>query len=144
MRGPAVADRQWFALVPERGGSLHRSDALTPFTVADLAKLQRLDIEAVYDLRMESERTAHPDGCRPGAAYTVADDDQEGVLHHCTAGKDRTGWSSAALLTASRTTPWSPTQAIPGPLESVRQIVNSEGKPYGNCFRIRSARRRNS
>ncbi|MFE1548748.1 tyrosine-protein phosphatase [Streptomyces sp. NPDC058718] len=38
-------------------------------------------------------------------AYTavldgIADDDRRGVLFHCTAGKDRTGWSSAALLTA--------------------------------------------
>ncbi|MFJ5642885.1 tyrosine-protein phosphatase [Streptomyces sp. NPDC093223] len=30
----------------------------------------------------------------------VADRHGHGVLYHCTAGKDRTGWSSAALLTA--------------------------------------------
>ncbi|MFC3740071.1 tyrosine-protein phosphatase [Paractinoplanes deccanensis] len=31
---------------------------------------------------------------------TVADPRAAGVLYHCTAGKDRTGWASAALLTA--------------------------------------------
>ncbi|MER5936944.1 tyrosine-protein phosphatase [Streptomyces sp. NPDC001928] len=181
VRGLAAADRQWFDLVPERGGSLHladrlikldgavnfrdaggyrtkdghwvkmgevyRSDALNHLTAADLAKLERLGIDAVYDLRMESERTADPDRVPAGATYTVADvmgdsdaitmphseaeavrmmtdiekvmvsadsartaystvyagiadDDRAGVLYHCTAGKDRTGWSSAALLTA--------------------------------------------
>ncbi|RCG22702.1 protein-tyrosine-phosphatase [Streptomyces reniochalinae] len=30
----------------------------------------------------------------------AADPDGEAVLYHCTAGKDRTGWASAALLTA--------------------------------------------
>ncbi|MGW6418815.1 tyrosine-protein phosphatase [Streptomyces sp. NPDC055055] len=39
------------------------------------------------------------------AAYTtvldgIGDDGRRGVLFHCTAGKDRTGWSNAALLTA--------------------------------------------
>ncbi|MFE6482607.1 tyrosine-protein phosphatase [Streptomyces sp. NPDC057757] len=180
VRGLAAADRQWFDLVPERGGSLHladrlikldgtvnfrdaggyrtqdghwvkmgeiyRSDALDKLTAADLRKLGRLGIHAVYDLRMESERTAAPDRVPSGATYTVADvlagsptftamptteaeavkmmvdgekymvsgdsaraaytavytgvADKDGVLYHCTAGKDRTGWSSAALLTA--------------------------------------------
>ncbi|MFF0288481.1 tyrosine-protein phosphatase [Streptomyces sp. NPDC005262] len=30
----------------------------------------------------------------------VADDDARAVVFHCTAGKDRTGWANAALLTA--------------------------------------------
>ncbi|MGW5634416.1 tyrosine-protein phosphatase [Streptomyces sp. NPDC003832] len=182
VRGLPAADRQWFDLVPERGGSLHladrlieldgtvnfrdaggyrtkdghwvrmgevyRSDALNHLTDADLAKLARLGISTVFDLRMESERAAAPDRVPAGATYTVADvvgdsgaftslpttgaeaaammvegekamvsgdsaraaystvyagvadDDERGVLYHCTAGKDRTGWSSAALLTA--------------------------------------------
>ena len=182
VRGLPAADRQWFDLVPERGGSLHladrlirldgavnfrdaggyrtkdgqwvkmgevyRSDALNHLTDADVAKLERLGIRAVYDLRMQAERTADPDRVPSGATYTVADvigdsgafttmpkseaeavqmmvegekvfvsgnsaraaysavyagvadESQHGVLYHCTAGKDRTGWSSAALLTA--------------------------------------------
>ncbi|WP_299536849.1 tyrosine-protein phosphatase [uncultured Streptomyces sp.] len=182
VRGLKAADRQWFDLVPERGGSLHladrlikldgtvnvrdaggyrtsdghwvrmgavyRSDALDKLTTADLAKLKRLGIRSVYDLRMESERTSAPDRVPAGATYHVADvmgasspastlptseaaavammvegekymvsgataqaafssvyagvadDDRRGVLYHCTAGKDRTGWSTAALLTA--------------------------------------------
>ncbi|MFJ6832541.1 tyrosine-protein phosphatase [Streptomyces sp. NPDC091209] len=180
VRGLPAADRQWFDLVPERGGSLrladrlikldgavnfrdaggyrttdghwvkmgeiYRSDALNKLGDADLAKLKRLGIHAVYDLRMESERASGPDRVPAGASYTVADvlagsptftslpateadavkmmvDGEkfmvsgdtaraayttvyagvaagDGVLYHCTAGKDRTGWSSAALLTA--------------------------------------------
>ncbi|MGW0912182.1 tyrosine-protein phosphatase [Streptomyces sp. NPDC002784] len=182
VRGLAAADRQWFDLVPERGGSLHladrlikldgtvnfrdaggyrtkdghwvkmgeiyRSDALNHLTDGDLAKLARLGVRAVFDLRMQSERAADPDRVPTGATYTVADvigdsgafttmptteaeavrmmvegekvmvsgdsaraaysavyagvadQDRHGVLYHCTAGKDRTGWSSAALLTA--------------------------------------------
>ncbi|MFE2300086.1 tyrosine-protein phosphatase [Streptomyces sp. NPDC059445] len=180
VRGLPAADRQWFDLVPQHGGSLHladrlvkldgavnfrdaggyrtgdghwvkmgeiyRSDALNKLSDADLAKLGRLGIHAVYDLRMESERSSAPDRVPSGASYTVADvlagsstltamptteaeavkmmvdgekfmvsgdsaraayttvyagaADGDGVLYHCTAGKDRTGWSSAALLTA--------------------------------------------
>ncbi|MFE6361167.1 tyrosine-protein phosphatase [Streptomyces sp. NPDC057806] len=182
VRGLAAADRQWFDLVPERGGPLHladrlikldgavnfrdaggyrtrdghwvkmgevyRSDALGHLTDGDLAKLERLGIRTVFDLRMPSERAADPDRLPAGATYTVADvigdsgafttmptteaeavrmmvegekvmvsgasaraaysavhagvadRDRHGVLYHCTAGKDRTGWSSAALLTA--------------------------------------------
>ncbi|MER8046140.1 tyrosine-protein phosphatase [Streptomyces sp. NPDC094032] len=177
--GLPSADRRWFDLVPERGGSLHladrlirlqgtvnfrdaggyrtrdghwvkmgevyRSDALDKATPADLAKLERLGIRTVFDLRMESERSAAPDRVPAGARYAVADvlagtgtfatlpkspaeaenmmvtgnrfmvsgDTAKaaygtvfdtlgdgGVLFHCTAGKDRTGWADAALLTA--------------------------------------------
>lgn len=182
VRGLPAADRQWFDLVPERGGSLHladrlvqlegsvnfrdaggyrttdghwvkmgeiyRSDALDKLTDADLAKLKRLSVRTVYDLRMESERAAGPDRVPAGATHVVADvlagspaftampttpeegvammvegekfmvggdtakaayrsvfggitdDSSRAVVFHCTAGKDRTGWANAALLTA--------------------------------------------
>ncbi|MEU4652625.1 tyrosine-protein phosphatase [Streptomyces sp. NPDC023723] len=181
VKGLRAADRQWFDLVPERGGKLHladrliqldgavnfrdaggyrtadgqwvkmgvvyRSDAWDKLTDADLAKLRRLGIDTDYDLRMASERTAAPDRLPGGVRYVVADvlggsspltampttaedaaqmmidgeksmvsgdtaktaystvlggiaADAEGSVYHCTAGKDRTGWASAALLTA--------------------------------------------
>ncbi|MFE1903306.1 tyrosine-protein phosphatase [Streptomyces gardneri] len=141
--GYRTRDGQWV-----RMGEVYRSDSLEKLTDADLAKLRRLGVRTVFDLRMESERTAAPDRVPAGAthvvadvlagtgtftsmpkspaeaeammvegnrfmvsgdtartAYTavyggIADDDRRGVLFHCTAGKDRTGWSSAALLTA--------------------------------------------
>jgi len=182
VRGLPAADRQWFDLVPERGGSLHladrlialegsvnfrdaggyrttdghwvkmgeiyRSDALDKLTTGDLAKLRRLSIRTVYDLRTESERSAAPDRVPAGGTHVVADvlagspaftampttpeegvammvegekfmvsgdtakaayrtvfsgitdDSAHAVVFHCTAGKDRTGWAGAALLTA--------------------------------------------
>ncbi|MFJ4621102.1 tyrosine-protein phosphatase [Streptomyces sp. NPDC088812] len=182
VRGLPAADRQWFDLVPDRGGRLrladrlieldgavnfrdaggyrtadghwvkmgvvYRSDALNNLTDADLAKLRRLGLSVDYDLRMTSERTAAPDRLPTGVRYVVADvsgdsagggytlpttaegaaqmmiagekamvssetakaaystvfggitDDADGSLYHCTAGKDRTGWASATLLTA--------------------------------------------
>ncbi|WP_267880917.1 tyrosine-protein phosphatase [Streptomyces sp. NRRL S-244] len=129
-------------------GEVYRSDALDKLTAADLAKLQRLRVKTVFDLRMESERTTDPDKVPAGATYTVADvfagsgsfqvlpkspdeavkamvdaekamvggeggkkaysqvfeglerDRDRAVLFHCTAGKDRTGWANATLLTA--------------------------------------------
>ncbi|MFE2145576.1 tyrosine-protein phosphatase [Streptomyces sp. NPDC059456] len=129
-------------------GEVYRSDALSKLTAADLAKLQRLRVKTVFDLRMEGERTTDPDKVPSGATYTVADvfagsgsfqampkspdeavramvdaekamvagdggkkayarvfeglerDRDRAVLFHCTAGKDRTGWANAALLTA--------------------------------------------
>ncbi|MFD7130926.1 tyrosine-protein phosphatase [Streptomyces sp. NPDC059894] len=182
VRGLPAADRQWFDLVPDRGGRLrladrlieldgavnfrdaggyrtvdghwvkmgvvYRSDALNNLTDADLAKLRRLGLSVDYDLRMTSERTAAPDRLPSGVRYVVANvsgdsagggytmpttaegatqmmiagekamvsgetakaaystvfggltDDADGSLYHCTAGKDRTGWASATLLTA--------------------------------------------
>lgn len=178
---PATLDRQWFDLVPDRGGKLHladrlvkldgtdnfrdaggyrtadghwvkmgvvyRSNALNNLTDADIAKLKRLGISVDYDLRMTSERTAGPDRLPRGVRYVVANvtgdststtdlpttvegaeqlmtdgeksmvssatakdaystvfngilADADGSLYHCTAGKDRTGWASAVLLTA--------------------------------------------
>ncbi|WP_329622862.1 tyrosine-protein phosphatase [Streptomyces sp. NBC_01255] len=141
--GYRTRDGQWVKM-----GEVYRSDSLEKLTDADLAKLRRLGVRTVFDLRMESERTAAPDRVPAGAthvvadvlagsgtftsmpkspaeaeammvegnrfmvsggtartAYTavydgIADDDRRGVLFHCTAGKDRTGWSNAALLTA--------------------------------------------
>ncbi|MEW2174838.1 tyrosine-protein phosphatase [Streptomyces sp. NPDC005406] len=182
VRGLPAADRQWFDLVPEHGGSLrladrlialqgavnfrdaggyrtsdghwvkmgevYRSDSLDGLTTADLAKLRRLSVRTVFDLRMESERAAAPDRVPTGAQHVVADvlagsptfttmpttpdegvammvegekfmvsgdtakrayrtvfggitdDRSRAVVFHCTAGKDRTGWANAALLTA--------------------------------------------
>ncbi|MGW1777213.1 tyrosine-protein phosphatase [Streptomyces sp. NPDC002104] len=129
-------------------GEIYRSDALNKLTDNDLAKLQRLRVKTVFDLRMESERTKDADRVPAGANYVVADvfagsgsfqamprtpeeavtamvdaekamvsgdggkkaytqvfegierDRNRSVLFHCTAGKDRTGWANASLLTA--------------------------------------------
>ncbi|GGY69527.1 tyrosine-protein phosphatase [Streptomyces omiyaensis] len=139
--GYRTRDGQWV-----RMGEVYRSDALDRLTDADLAKLRRLGVRTVLDLRMESERAAAPDRVPAGATHVVADvlagsgtftampespaeaeammvegnrfmvggatakaayatvldeiADGDGVLFHCTAGKDRTGWAEAALLTA--------------------------------------------
>ncbi|MEV6245736.1 tyrosine-protein phosphatase [Streptomyces sp. NPDC051742] len=141
--GYRTRDGRWVKM-----GEVYRSDSLEKLTDADLAKLRRLGVRTVFDLRMESERSTAPDRVPAGASYVVADvlagsgtftampktpaeaeammvegnrfmvsgstartaytavldgiadDDRRGVLFHCTAGKDRTGWSSAALLTA--------------------------------------------
>ena len=182
VKGLPAADRQWFTLVPEHGGSLrvadrlirlegtsnfrdaggyrtgdgrwvrmgvvYRSDSLDKLTDADLAKLKRLGLSADYDFRTTSERAAAPDRLPQGVTYVVAnvvgddsplfsmpetaeeaarlmidgeksmvsgasakaayasvfadlsDGDADGLVYHCTAGKDRTGWASATLLTA--------------------------------------------
>ncbi|CAM5477403.1 hypothetical protein SAVIM338S_03226 [Streptomyces avidinii] len=127
-------------------GEVYRSDALDKLTAKDLAKLQRLRVKTVFDLRMESERAKDADKVPAGARYVVADvfagspafqalpaspeaavkamvdaeksmvsgeggkkaytrvfegvDGHGAVLFHCTAGKDRTGWANASLLTA--------------------------------------------
>lgn len=129
-------------------GEVYRSDALAKLTEADLAKLGRLRVKSVFDLRTESERAKDADKVPAGATYTVADvfagsgsfqtmpkspdeavramvdaektmvggeggrkaygqvfeglerDRDRAVLFHCTAGKDRTGWANATLLTA--------------------------------------------
>lgn len=141
--GYRTATGQWVKM-----GEVYRSDALNKLTPADLAKLRRLHIRTVFDLRMEDERTKDADKVPAGAAYVVADvfagsgsfqtmprtpeeavramvdaeramvsgaggkkayaqvldgierDRARSVLFHCTAGKDRTGWANAALLTA--------------------------------------------
>ncbi|MFG2293891.1 tyrosine-protein phosphatase [Streptomyces sp. NPDC048603] len=141
--GYRTTSGQWVKM-----GEVYRSDALNKLTADDLAKLQRLRVKTVFDLRMADERAKDPDKVPAGAEYVVADvfagsgsfqtmprtpdeavkamvdaekamvsgeggkkaytqvfeaireDDARSVLFHCTAGKDRTGWSNAALLTA--------------------------------------------
>ncbi|MGW1225510.1 tyrosine-protein phosphatase [Streptomyces sp. NPDC001515] len=141
--GYRTTDGHWVKM-----GEVYRSDALDRLTPADLAKLRRLSIRTVFDLRTESERTAAPDRVPAGAKPVVADvlagsptftampstaaeaetmmadgekfmvsgasakaayrtvfaglgdDRSRAVVFHCTAGKDRTGWANAALLTA--------------------------------------------
>lgn len=131
-----------------RMGEVYRSDALARLTPNDLAKLRRLYVRTVFDLRMEGERSKDADKVPAGAGYVVADvfagsgsfqtmprtpdeavkamvdaeramvsgtggkkayaqvfegierDRARSVLFHCTAGKDRTGWAGATLLTA--------------------------------------------
>ncbi len=141
--GYRTANGQWV-----RMGEVYRSDALDKLTENDLAKLQRLRVKTVFDLRMADERAKDADKVPAGATYVVADvfagsgsfhtppktpdeavkamvdaeramvsgeggkkaytqvlegierDRSRSVLFHCTAGKDRTGWAGAALLTA--------------------------------------------
>ncbi|ROO86204.1 protein-tyrosine phosphatase [Actinocorallia herbida] len=181
VKGLPSADRRWFDLVPDHGGSLHladrlvrldgtvnfrdvggyrtangkwvkmgevyRTDALDKLTAADQAELKRLGVKIAYDLRMDSERAAAPDKLPAGIRHVVADvsgsssgytmpttaeaaanmmiqgersmvasavsqaaygslfdglsdTDLRAELYHCTAGKDRTGWATASLLTA--------------------------------------------
>ncbi len=186
VRNLGAADRWWFELVPDRGGSLtladrslhlasapnfrdaggyrtadgqwvrmgviYRSNSLATLTDADVAKLKRLGIKTDIDFRTPSEIAAGADRLPAGVTYvnlnvigtsdaggglgaidlttdaggaammvagekafvssdsgrasyralftTVADEKAANVLYHCTAGKDRTGWASAAILTA--------------------------------------------
>ncbi|GAA3243086.1 tyrosine-protein phosphatase [Streptomyces lavendulae] len=141
--GYRTASGQWVKM-----GEIYRSDALNKLTADDLAKLQRLRVKTVFDLRMQDERTKDADKVPAGASYVVADvfagsgsfqtlpkspDEavkamvdaekamvsgeggkkayaqvfegienhrSRSVLFHCTAGKDRTGWANATLLTA--------------------------------------------
>lgn len=141
--GYRTTDGQWV-----RMGEIYRSDALNKLTANDLAKLQRLRVKTVFDLRMQDERSKDADKVPAGATYVVADvfagsgsfqalpktpdeavkamidaekamvsgdggkkaytqvfegierDRNRAVLFHCTAGKDRTGWANATLLTA--------------------------------------------
>ncbi|MGW6710051.1 tyrosine-protein phosphatase [Streptomyces sp. NPDC054956] len=141
--GYRTATGQWVKM-----GEIYRSDALDKLTDNDLAKLQRLRVKTIFDLRMESERAKDADKVPAGAKYVVADvfagspsfqtmpkspdeavramadaeramvggeggkkaytqvfegmerDRDRAVLFHCTAGKDRTGWAGATLLTA--------------------------------------------
>ncbi|GAA1986178.1 tyrosine-protein phosphatase [Kitasatospora viridis] len=142
--GYRTTDGRWV-----RMGEVYRSGDLSKLSAADLAKLQRLGIAQVYDLRTPAEQQAAPDKLPAGAtehsenvlgvagtgafdvttpaaavqamedaertmvaapsaksAYQAVLDslaargDGGTVLYHCTAGKDRTGWASAVLLTA--------------------------------------------
>ncbi|MEE1827140.1 tyrosine-protein phosphatase [Streptomyces sp. BE20] len=141
--GYRTTDGRWV-----RTGVVYRSGDLSRLTDQDLAKLRRLGIRTVFDLRTPAEQKAAPDRLPAGAtavsanvlgaadtgafnvttpqaavqamvdaertmvsadsartAYrsvldSLVERDDEGILFHCTAGKDRTGWASAALLTA--------------------------------------------
>ncbi|WP_328954219.1 tyrosine-protein phosphatase [Kitasatospora purpeofusca] len=141
--GYRTADGQWV-----RTGVVYRSGDLSKLTDQDLAKLRRLGIRTVFDLRTPAEQKTAPDRLPAGAtavnanvlgvadtgafnvtspqaavramvdaertmvsadsartAYhsvlnALVERNDENVLFHCTAGKDRTGWASAALLTA--------------------------------------------
>ncbi|GAA2104010.1 tyrosine-protein phosphatase [Kitasatospora saccharophila] len=139
--GYRTADGRWVKL-----GQVYRSDDLSKLTDEDLAKLRRLGVRTVFDLRTPAERQAAPDRLPAGAKAITANvlgaadtgqfnvtspqaavdmmvlgertmvsadsaraayaqllgaaDDRGAVLFHCTAGKDRTGWGAAALLTA--------------------------------------------
>ncbi|MFJ4792299.1 tyrosine-protein phosphatase [Kitasatospora purpeofusca] len=141
--GYRTADGQWV-----RMGVVYRSGDLSKLTDQDLAKLRRLGVRTVFDLRTPGEQKTAPDRIPAGAtavnanvlgvtdtgafnvtspqaavramvdaertmvsadsartAYhavlnALVERNDENVLFHCTAGKDRTGWASAALLTA--------------------------------------------
>ncbi|WP_329566837.1 tyrosine-protein phosphatase [Kitasatospora sp. NBC_01266] len=141
--GYRTADGHWV-----RMGVVYRSGDLSKLSDADLAKLQRLGLAQVFDLRTPGEQQAAPDRLPAGATETtenvlgvagtgqfnvttpaaavqamedaertmvaapsaksgyhalfsaLVERDDQSVLYHCTAGKDRTGWASAALLTA--------------------------------------------
>jgi protein-tyrosine phosphatase len=141
--GYRTADGHWV-----RMGVVYRSGDLSKLTADDLAKLHRLGIRTVYDLRTDGERKQSPDRVPVGAGYlqenvlgsdgsvtdlpsteaeavqwmtsaeaTMVDADTAKAayhnvfsglsgteplpaVYHCTAGKDRTGWASAVLLTA--------------------------------------------
>lgn len=131
-----------------RGAVFYRSNALTP-TADDLATLDGLGIEHVFDLRTPGEIASTPDTLPAGASYTNIDiigntssgsnivdmsftsaaqalammqqtnrafvndagirrqfsvlfnelaSAEGATLFHCTAGKDRTGWAAAVLL----------------------------------------------
>ncbi len=60
--------------------------------------------QAAVQVMIDAERTMVSADSAKAAYHSVfnalAERDDEGVLYHCTAGKDRTGWASAALLTA--------------------------------------------
>ncbi|MEU8777995.1 tyrosine-protein phosphatase [Streptomyces sp. NPDC048606] len=141
--GYRTTDGKWVKM-----GEVYRSDALNKLTANDLAKLRRLSVKTVFDLRTQDERTKDADRVPAGARHVVADvfagsgsfqtlpktpdeavkamidaeramvsgeggkkaytqvfegienDRARSVLFHCTAGKDRTGWAGATLLTA--------------------------------------------
>ncbi|MFD7667119.1 tyrosine-protein phosphatase [Streptomyces sp. NPDC059788] len=140
--GHRTADGRWVKM-----GVLYRADALHTLTDADLAKLKRLGIRTVLDLRMARERAKAPDRVPAGARHVVAgvsgakaegelpatakasahlmagsyqrfvskpssvdayralfrlarDPGSYALAYHGESGKDRTGWATAALLTA--------------------------------------------
>ncbi|HTK61019.1 MAG TPA: tyrosine-protein phosphatase [Pseudonocardia sp.] len=144
--GYRTIDGRWV-----RMGVLYRSDQLDKLSDTDQAKLSRLGIRTVVDLRTGAERASGPDRLPAGARPVVADvlggtdtptdmsallarpgdpaatmrelertmveapgaqaayrsllteirrPDRLPLVFHCTAGKDRTGWAAATVLTA--------------------------------------------
>jgi protein-tyrosine phosphatase len=144
--GYRTRDGRWVKM-----GELYRSDQLDKLSDEDLAKLGRLGIRTVVDLRTDAERAAGADRVPAGARPVVADvltgtgtpvnmdamlaaptdptqtmqtiertmveapaaqtayrslltevaqPDHLPLVFHCTAGKDRTGWGAATVLTA--------------------------------------------
>lgn len=120
--------------------ALIRSDNLSKITGADAARLARLGVTTIIDLRTSMERAVAPDRAVPGARLHVNDvlgatppttlvdltsayrafvtdaharaefastlrlitrtlASGHAVVFHCTAGKDRTGWTAAMILT---------------------------------------------
>lgn len=66
--GYRTSDGHWVKM-----GAIYRSDALDKLTPDDLAKLERLSVHTIYDLRMDNERGSDPDRLPVGATYVVAD-----------------------------------------------------------------------
>ena len=66
--GYRTADGRWV-----RMGLLYRSDQLDKLSDADQAKLSRLGIRTVVDLRTDAERAGGPDRLPAGASPVVAD-----------------------------------------------------------------------
>jgi len=111
-----------------RTGMVFRSNTIARLTATDLAILEARDVRVIEDLRTASERVQAPDRVPVGAvdhwndvlapapaagsafltmpanrAFGNVLRDIAGadgaVLYHCSAGKDRTGWMTAVLLT---------------------------------------------
>ena len=89
-----------------RRGLVYRSEKLHPVTTQDMPKLAALDLTQVFDLRTQPERAQRPDELMLPSArksyrtlFLALSNGAGPQLFHCTAGKDRTGWGAAALLT---------------------------------------------
>ncbi|MFG2877665.1 tyrosine-protein phosphatase [Streptomyces sp. NPDC048337] len=97
-------------------GEVYRSDALNKLTDNDLAKLQRLRVKTVFDLRMQDERTKDADKVPAGATYVVAD---------VFAG-------SGSFQTMPRT----PDEAVKAMVDAEKAMVSGEGgkKAYTQVF----------
>ncbi|MEV0375232.1 tyrosine-protein phosphatase [Streptomyces sp. NPDC050636] len=91
--GYRTADGRWVKM-----GVLYRTSDLHALTDADLAKLQRLGIRTDFDEWLVSKPSAI-DAYR-SLFSLAADPGSYALAYHCEGGKDRTGWATAALLTA--------------------------------------------
>ncbi|MEV4613880.1 tyrosine-protein phosphatase [Kitasatospora sp. NPDC049258] len=113
VKGLAAADRWYFDLVPDRGGQLTAAPDRIPagatvvaanvLGAADTGAFNVTRPQAAVQAMVEAERTMVSADSARSAYRSVLDAVGEGhgaVLFHCTAGKDRTGWAGATLLTA--------------------------------------------